>query len=880
MKRRKRARTSRKDFPLSIDLRDFLMYSNPSKFAPKVRRTGGEAYPQAPTMDQFYSYGAPTPQTPFVFQDGGSMSDIQKMHNSYKNHYMKKGGVTSFEDTKPNRANDFLARIKNLAYDAVQRDFENDEMGMQNAYNQTVDQMNYMQYGGNNYDYNMSASGVNAANQWANAASNTADMNKAFGNLGKLGFAYAATPTETYIKSIKPLRTAQGGLNFRDQVELPFNHGSYPISSGMMYGVNAMNPSYGNVMTEDIPGMGTPVNGMYAVGEGYGQGRNLASFDTDAYDSEGPIYPSNPTSGMSRDEALEYWRTKNGTQPMSAEEASSIVDLPGRDPDFMQSKDMHTIREKEEPLQLITPKDLPSGGLRSQYDPLAHSKGIVEKNIDALNKKYAEEEEAKKKKAEEEKKKAAPNQQQNKQQNQQITGTSTTPGQYLTTIDRIGTRRALLPGNRIKYIDFSTYGPGMNPITASANQQKPFFYDSKTGKWEGDVPQNKRGISRGDNLPSGSDSGNDDGGFLSRLFRHKDNYHEPKGNVTPNQLEPQQQINPAGSRFDPRGYNSEYSDWRNQIFQNRRRSLGNKIDRLYAKENERYNLYGQEGSQRDYNKINRLTNRYNRIGEGRTPDVADTRYPDLMWRLINDQRRKPEPFNFGNDYQRPEYKAMGGGMGYFAPGGGIDRKNLQFVTGDPSEEELPQTLTDMQGNQYNNYAVDRMMSNDLQFSDYGTDQPESTGDKGEADLASTYYGDVVPVDLVKREDPSLTLLSKNRMKFGRYNPYEAPMYMAGLDVIGGMGQNLDAYQKQKQLRNKTTASSVFTTDTDMSRGDYTANEGYFRPDQQVPTQFKGYNFKSPYAKMGGSYKKGGEYYLTQDEIDEIIQNGGQVEFLD
>ena len=58
------------------------MYSNPSKFAPKVRRTGGEAYPQAPTMDQFYSYGAPTPQTPFIFQDGGSMSDIQKMHNS------------------------------------------------------------------------------------------------------------------------------------------------------------------------------------------------------------------------------------------------------------------------------------------------------------------------------------------------------------------------------------------------------------------------------------------------------------------------------------------------------------------------------------------------------------------------------------------------------------------------------------------------------------------------------------------------------------------------------------------------------------------------------------------------------------------------------
>jgi hypothetical protein len=119
------------------------------------------------------------------------------------------------------------------------------------------------------------------------------------------------------------------------------------------------------------------------------------------------------------------------------------------------------------------------------------------------------------------------------------------------------------------------------------------------------------------------------------------------------------------------------------------------------------------------------------------------------------------------------------------------------------------------------------------------------------------------------------------VKFGKkQNPYTKQFISAGLDLLSTGLQNREASRNEKMFRNKMGADQVFTPMQDMSRGDYTANEGYFRPDQQVPTQFTGYNFESPYARMGGSYKKGGEYYLTQDEIDEIIAMGGQIEFLD
>ena len=72
---------------------------------------------------------------------------------------------------------------------------------------------------------------------------------------------------------------------------------------------------------------------------------------------------------------------------------------------------------------------------------------------------------------------------------------------------------------------------------------------------------------------------------------------------------------------------------------------------------------------------------------------------------------------------------------------------------------------------------------------------------------------------------------------------------------------------------------------DSSRGTWTTNRGDFRPDQHTPVQFQGWNqgmIGSPMTqyRQGGEYQTGGEYYLSNDEIQQIMAMGGQVEFLD
>jgi len=865
MKRRKHSRTSRKDFPLAIDLRNFLMYSNPSRFAPKLKKNGGEAYPQAPSMNEFFDYGQPTPQTPFVFQNGGAMNDIQKMREAYKAHYgvMQNGGSnTNFMNGNVNRTRKLANKIKETAYKALQKNMTDEALGFEEA------AMMFQQ--GGMYNGFPQPNFSNLGN-WNSRSNPTADMTKLWSNFTTIGQAALEEPTETYIKRIKtkPIPAAQDGLQFRsnlqNQMNLPFDYSNVGPQAGMMYGVDARNTQpYQNVMTEAIPGMGTPMNGMISSGEGYGYGRNLIPTE-DPYGSEEEwITPSNPTAGMSRDEALAYWRKQNGRDFMSAEDAASLIDKPADDPNYpmMQRKDMRSIREKDySSTDLIKSKDIPQGGLRSQYDYTKSGSANVQKTLDELQKKR--EEEAKKKEEESNCPDGKCGKPGSKTVNIDTQGSGDktaagsapagaagmTPGQYRTFLSRVGTRRALLPGNRLKYMDFVTYGPGMNSVTGSANKQNPFFYDNSTGKWEGAVPAGATvgSMNQQQQLnPRRERTGN----FLADLFARRGNYRGPQGNTNDANLAPQKQITPGQSQFDPRGYNSEYSDFRNQVFQNRRRNLGEKIDALYARSNNLRENYKQDLSPREYDRIERLEGRYNRVGERRRPTMmTDGSAAD-----------KQEQFIFGNSYQRPQFKEYGGDMGYFQPGGGF--RNMNFAQGDPADEEMPQFVTDMQGNQT---ALNEKPKDATDYSYLG-----------EKDLASTYQGDIEPVDLVRRNEQSSNPLLKTRVKFGQYNPYEAPLYMAGLDFVAGAGNNLDAANTEKKMRDRTSASNIFAT-TDMSKGDW-SSQGYFRPNQQVPVQFPGFNY--PSAKMGGGYKKGGEYYLTEDEINELIQNGGQVEFLD
>jgi hypothetical protein len=111
----------------------------------------------------------------------------------------------------------------------------------------------------------------------------------------------------------------------------------------------------------------------------------------------------------------------------------------------------------------------------------------------------------------------------------------------------------------------------------------------------------------------------------------------------------------------------------------------------------------------------------------------------------------------------------------------------------------------------------------------------------------------------------------------RFNGEAAANYeMAGINKLSEYLERKQRKPYEDKLKQRQNADAVFTPlGANMnSRGDYDVNSGMFRPDQMVPIQNRGY------AKFGGGYQSGGEYFLDDNEIQQILDAGGQVEYLD
>jgi len=833
MKRRKHSRTNRKDFPLAIDLRDFLMYSNPSRFAPKVKKTGGEAYPQAPTMDQFFSYGAPAPQVPFVFQDGGD--------------------TMSFSDPKPTRVDGFLDKIKRLGYEAIQKEMTDEGMMMDDAYYQAADEMDLaaMQWGGGwtgDYETNF-----DTANQWLDKSQDTADVMGAYSNFVDAASNYGSAPDDYYIKKMKYnyKPTAQYGM------ELQEFQGDFGASQVNRDAALAAAERFKNLPARNTGPLPSPfemfnIPGAAPITRGANRGTNQTG-KRRIIDRNAPIeMPGYYVGENSYAGYIPTDRQRPITFPVTGNQAYSpfrpdwkpFQPEPGYSPNTQDTKTVEENKQKQNQPAATTSK--------GKSKTAATTTGTQTATTQTQTQQTQQGPEAAK--TDEKPKDAqtpgvgtgpteptAPAATENKtpqQVQQEAAQLGMSPQQYMTFLTHADVKMGPL-GRRLRKasFDFTTYGPGMNPITASANKQKPFFYDSATGKMEGAAPNGMRRDTPGENPRDRKD------GFFKRLFGRPDEQERwnPKAGKPPVAMESSKMT----SNFSPEGYSDKnyMSDIRNQRATDKLSRLGQRMDRNIQREFNMDDLYQTPNSNRmdrlrdrDLRKYNRIAKRFNR----------DT-------------------------YEEPSF-AYGG---YFQPGGGF--RNIDFAQGDPADEEMPQFVTDMQGNQVplnQPKSANYMNSMGRDLVDYsGSDKP----------LSETYVGDIAPVDLVQNQTQMMGEKGKGKLdvKFGKKkNPYAGEFINAGLDLLSAGMTNREARQNEKMFRSKMSADQVFTPMQDMSRGDYTANEGYFRPDQQVPVQFSGYNFESPYARYGGSYQKGGEYYLSDEEIQEIINMGGEVEFLD
>lgn len=134
------------------------------------------------------------------------------------------------------------------------------------------------------------------------------------------------------------------------------------------------------------------------------------------------------------------------------------------------------------------------------------------------------------------------------------------------------------------------------------------------------------------------------------------------------------------------------------------------------------------------------------------------------------------------------------------------------------------------------------------------------------------YGEPLKID---DTDKFRATYDKNK----KSNPFFAPAMLAGLNTIAGAAQNADAKRKEKELRGKLSYDQIYSANPETSgnRGDWTFNEGYFRPNDMVPTQFTGAGRQM---QWGGAFAEGDELYLDEDAIQEFLAAGGQLDYLD
>lgn len=141
---------------------------------------------------------------------------------------------------------------------------------------------------------------------------------------------------------------------------------------------------------------------------------------------------------------------------------------------------------------------------------------------------------------------------------------------------------------------------------------------------------------------------------------------------------------------------------------------------------------------------------------------------------------------------------------------------------------------------------------------------------------SNYMSPALPGETVIEHDKYMRAkYDKNK----KNNPFFAPAMMAGLNTLAGAAQNMDAKKKENQLRSKLSYDQIYSANpqTSGNQGDWTSNEGYFRPNDMVPTQFTG---NGPLMQNGGAYSEGDELYLDEDTIQAFLNAGGQLDYLD
>lgn len=102
------------------------------------------------------------------------------------------------------------------------------------------------------------------------------------------------------------------------------------------------------------------------------------------------------------------------------------------------------------------------------------------------------------------------------------------------------------------------------------------------------------------------------------------------------------------------------------------------------------------------------------------------------------------------------------------------------------------------------------------------------------------------------------------------------VFNAGVSGITGLINRKDDRMNQMRMYDNLTADNLYASDPSLDRGDTDTNTGLYRPDEM------GQTWNSRSKQYGGSmddYTEGDDVFMTEDELDNFLANGGEVEYI-
>lgn len=125
----------------------------------------------------------------------------------------------------------------------------------------------------------------------------------------------------------------------------------------------------------------------------------------------------------------------------------------------------------------------------------------------------------------------------------------------------------------------------------------------------------------------------------------------------------------------------------------------------------------------------------------------------------------------------------------------------------------------------------------------------------------------------KKQPIANTYVTKGYQGASAFDKVE--LAMAGVKGIESIANSFERKKLEEQLMSRLTADAInpVIPAGSVSRGDWSVNDGYFRPADHVPVQFKGINTGSP--NGGLPFNKGGEVSVREKALA-LLNKGGVV----